>query len=120
MENNPKTCAYAIICKGNCDHPSSCVKHSKSEEEYWKEIQEAMVAVGRLRMIQNYVSKDSIVIRRDIIQRMATPSNIHAKCPTCDGKGWVYEYYSQQEEPPKMDCPSCKKQVIHTELDCKV
>lgn len=116
---NCESCAYRLVCKGICN-TSSCLKSKKSTEEYWKEIQEAMVAVGRLTMIRHYVSKDSIEIRRDIIQKMATLSNIHAKCPTCDGNGWVYEYYSQQEEPPKIDCPSCKNQVIHTELDCKV
>jgi DNA-directed RNA polymerase subunit RPC12/RpoP len=34
-------------------------------------------------------------------------NNPNSKCPTCNGKEWVYEYYSNIEEPPKIDCPSC-------------
>jgi hypothetical protein len=73
-----KNCAYKMICKGVCDS-SSCLKNRKSEDEYWKEIQEAMVAVGRLGSIRNYLSIKNEIIRVDIIKRWATLDNIHYK-----------------------------------------
>ena len=108
-----KDCAYKMVCKGVCN-TDSCLKNKKSEEEYWKEIQVAMVAVGRLERIRHYLSTNPKIIRNDIIQKWATLSNIQYKennstCSTCDGKKWVYDGYSELEEPPKIDCPYCSR-----------
>ncbi len=67
-----KDCAYKKVCKGICDSPSSCIKHSKTTDEYWAEIQEAMVAKGRLERIRHYLSTNPKNIRTDIIQKWAT------------------------------------------------
>lgn len=43
--NKSDTCAYKRCCKGVCSSGSSgsCRRDNISEEEYWKEIQEAMM-----------------------------------------------------------------------------
>ena len=64
-------CAYRKTCKGICNS-SACVCLKKSEEEYWKEIQLAMVAVGRLERILRYVLSKPETIRLDIIEKWAT------------------------------------------------
>jgi len=69
-------CAYKCVCKGICDS-SSCIKNNKTDDQYWKEIQEAMVAVGRLERIRHYLSTNPTHVRLDIIQKWATLSNIH-------------------------------------------
>ncbi len=71
-------CAYRKICKGICsvidDNSAngSCICSKKSEEEYWKEIQLAMVAVGRLERILRYVLSKPETVRLDIIEKWAT------------------------------------------------
>lgn len=67
-----KDCAYKRVCKGICTSPSSCIKHSKTTDEYWSEIQEAMVAKGRLERIRHYLSTNPKNIRIDIIAKWAT------------------------------------------------
>ena len=74
--DNCNKCAYKLVCKG-IFNSSSCLKDKKSEEEYWKEIQEAMVAVGKLERIRHYLSKNPKIIRTDIIQKWAELNNIH-------------------------------------------
>ena len=68
-------CAYKRICKGICSSPSSCIRSQKSEEDYWQEIQNAMVAAGRLERIRHYLSTKPSIIRTDIIEKWATVSN---------------------------------------------
>jgi hypothetical protein len=73
-----KNCAYERVCKGICSKPNSlvpngsCIKEKKSEEEYWKEIQEAMIALERLERIRHYLSTKPKIIRTDIIEQWAT------------------------------------------------
>jgi hypothetical protein len=73
-----KDCAYIKVCKGICSEPNShikncsCIKENKSEEEYWSEIQEAMVAKGRLERIRHYLSSNPKVVRIDIVKKWAT------------------------------------------------
>ena len=73
-----KNCAYLKVCKGICSKPGSnakngsCVKESKTDEEYWSEIQDAMVAKGRLERIQHYLSTNPKIIRTDDIHKWAT------------------------------------------------
>jgi len=74
-EDNCDTCAYKRVCKGICN-TSSCLKKNKTQEEYWKEIQEAMVAIGRLDRIRYYLSTNPNNIRIDIIKKWATLGKI--------------------------------------------
>ena len=70
-------CAYKMVCKGICSDSVSFIKSQKSEDQYWKEIQEAMAAVGRLERIRHYLSTKPKHVRLDIIEKWATLSNIH-------------------------------------------
>lgn len=100
-------CAYKIICKGICN-TSSCIRNKKSEKEYWEDIQNSMVASARLERIRYYLSTKPKKVRTDIIEKWATLKKINnKKCNTCNDNGWVYEYCSNIEEPPKINCPSC-------------
>ena len=53
---NMNTCAYEYICKGVCKTPYSCLKHKKTEQEYWEEIKTAIVISERFKRIQHYIT----------------------------------------------------------------
>jgi hypothetical protein len=57
MKNNPYACAYKRMCKGVCSSPSSCIMASKTEAEYWSEIQEAMVAKANIDRIKANIDR---------------------------------------------------------------
>jgi len=48
-------CAYRRICKGVCN-TSSCIRDSKTEEEYWTDVQDAVIARATLDTIRHLVS----------------------------------------------------------------
>lgn len=54
----PKYCAYAKICKGCCTNPDSCIKATKTEDEYWDEIQKAMRIKDRLELVKHYLNSN--------------------------------------------------------------
>ena len=72
-KENSDCCAYRKICKGICSSPSSCIRNNKTDEEIYKEIQDGMVAKGRLDRIRHYLeTTDPKNVRIDIVLRWAT------------------------------------------------
>jgi len=65
---NGKNCAYERLCKGVCKDPSSCIKHGKTEEEYWQEIKDAMVAKAKLEMLKHLLEANKNITSDWIIK----------------------------------------------------
>ena len=69
---NEDNCAFLGNCKGICSSPSSCRRAKMTDEEYWKEIRQGIIAKERLDRIYWYLSTNPKIVRTDILLQMAT------------------------------------------------
>jgi len=69
---NEDNCAFLGNCKGICSSPSSCRRAKMTDEEYWKEIRQGIIAKERLDRIYWYLSTNPKIVRTNILLQMAT------------------------------------------------
>jgi len=66
--DNGKNCAYERICKGVCKSPSSCIKHGKSEKEYWQDIKDATIAKCKMDELKHLLEDNRCFTREWLIR----------------------------------------------------
>lgn len=68
---NKDNCAFLGNCKGVCNSPSSCRRAKMTDEQYWKEIRQGIIAKERLERIHRCLSQDILTLPYTIL-RLAT------------------------------------------------